>query len=228
MQNGAGMTQKTEIINSQGTKLDIEPGSRLIISTAEQKEKMQSELIGLAPFEFLLIRMPLISGLFEKFHEGKNLVVRYISNGTIFAFNAGVISSVRKPTPLLFIDYPKRLEMIELRQEKRTGCHIPSKCHCRIGVVEAVIIDISVGGCKAAVRKNTKSINEVKNEDLVVMKFFLNSDDEETTVSGVIKNQTNEGDTIYWGVKFSEISEEAGDRITNYIDIVKNYTQPSA
>jgi c-di-GMP-binding flagellar brake protein YcgR len=222
------MMEKKEIVSAKGTKLDIEPGSRLLISTAELKEKMQSELIGLSPFEFLLIRMPLISGMYEKFHEGKNLVVRYISKGTIFAFNGSVITSVRKPTPLLFIDYPKRVEMIELRQEERNGCHIQGNCHCRIGVVETVIVDISLGGCKTAVKKNLKGIHDVKAEDLVVMNFFLNGDEEETTVSGIIKNITIEGDAMYWGVKFSEVGAEAEERINAYIDMVKVFSNPAA
>jgi len=81
------------------------------------------------------------------FSYGDPLLVRYLHDGVIFGFRTFVSGTVVEPLPLVFLNWPERVEAHSVRQSRRLDTFIP--CHLKLQGTghDASIIDISAGGC---------------------------------------------------------------------------------
>ena len=106
------------------------------------------------------------------FTGGEDVVVRYLSDGTIYGFHSTMLLSQMKPVPLFFIEYPYQVEKIELRKEKRAQCSLPSKVHCKTGVYPGIIVDLSSGGAKLDLALDETEGSLFELNEMVIVEFF--------------------------------------------------------
>ncbi len=128
--------------------VQIDLGTPLQIQLGQLNIRKDGTLVGSRPGKYLLIRME--SGTdFNRTglnNEGTSLVVRYISRGNVYAFKSSVINTIHRPELLLAIYYPSQVEIVELRNDRRIRCFLPTQLIFDGEVLEGSLVDISRSG----------------------------------------------------------------------------------
>ena len=104
-----------------GTPLQLEP-----LDAKVKGLRLKSALIGLEHQEYMILKMPrIILGGDNKpqnnnadpvLADGDKVVIKYMFNGTIYAFESNVMSIIDDPVKQLYICYPETLREQNLRQ----------------------------------------------------------------------------------------------------------------
>ena len=134
---------------NKGTRLAIEYGARLRLEIAGVEVPLESRMVGMEGEYLIITAPPNPQGALEhKIFEGNEMVVRYLSNGTVYSFQSKLRTSTSKPLQLLFLEYPKVVQKDELRSRRRANCMIPATFAYRGEKRDGMIIDISTTGCR--------------------------------------------------------------------------------
>lgn len=138
---------------NKGVRLDIEYGARLRLEMAGVEVPLESRMVGMEGRYIIITSPPNPQNVLDhKFFEGNEVLVRYMSNGTVYSFESKLRASINKPLHLFFLDYPKVVQKDELRSKQRTNCLIPATFTYREERREGVITDLSATGCQGTVR----------------------------------------------------------------------------
>lgn len=124
-------------------------GMDMLLKVQGLKGDYKTKLVGLRPFECIIMSMPRIPGFIHTVGPEAHLQVRYMAEGTLYGFNTCVIGHITKPFPLLFAAYPQRLERYELRKDTRLECFMPSALFTPARGYDIYVLDLSKGGCRA-------------------------------------------------------------------------------
>lgn len=212
------MTSKRNNVHlASASELDVGLGTRMLLRTGGLKADIKSELIGVSRNEFLIVKAPVIPGMRTLFAGGENVVVRYLSEGTIFGFHSTMLQSQLKPVPLLFLEYPYQVEKIELRKEKRTQCALPSKVHSKDGIYPAVTVDLSIGGAKLDLTLDALDAEQLCLNEMVILEFVLFQSEKPVLLSCQIKNISAVKQRYTLGLQFDKLDEEARMELQEYI-----------
>jgi len=116
-----------------GAKLSLEIGTRMAVSIGGQNQgpegRIAADLVGMAHFEYIILRLPWVPGLRSRLVGGVSATVRFVSNGELCGFQSPVLTHIAKPSLLLFLTYPEVVEKLALRQHKRVQCALPVQFH---------------------------------------------------------------------------------------------------
>lgn len=196
--------------------MNLSFGDILLVSSPEMTTNFKCKLIGLNSPEYLILSMPIVPGYKDKFRDGSELTLRFMSRGRIYGYKAYVLRQIFKPQPLVFVEYPFNVEIIDLRKEKRANCLIPTECHCRYGEIPATIMDLSSGGCKLRIYiKNHKKAAKLKKDETVIIPLEIFGSP--LAFSGKIRNTSVEGDNLYCGIEFVDIEDEDKQRVEDFL-----------
>lgn len=203
--------------------LHIRQGSRIMLKFPEQEQSIKTQVLGFSRDEFILVRFPYIPGILSKIQIGQDLVARYLYEGTVFGFKAYILNYVKKPVPLLFLDFPVSVEVLDLRQNKRIQCHMPTQVYLKDGEFEAMIVDLSKGGCKVFMQGVKKQlIDEIQIDEFLTLKFYTYPAVQEVQLMGYVKNKTVDKNNITLGVRFDSDGELL-QPVMQFIDKMDQY-----
>ncbi|MFV0347347.1 MAG: flagellar brake protein [Halodesulfovibrio sp.] len=206
-----------------GMKLDIQLGTKMLMSLNGSEGKHGTELIGLNPYEYLILKMPLVPGIRNRMMPGEGLTIRYMFQGTIIGFKTHVINHISKPSSLVFVEFPDTLEQYELRSDKRLKCIIPTEVHSAHGVHKAAIVDLSAGGCKICFEvKSSDAVRKLDSEEMLVIKSSLFTGEDEM-LSCVCRNVEIDKSTMTVGAAFSDLDPGVSRRLKEYIETVSTF-----
>lgn len=195
---------------------EIELGTSLRIQLEKMPDRFKSVLVGADPGQYMIIRQPLADNAKISFVPGKKIVVRFLQRGSLYGFQAEIISVVEVPAALLFIKYPARIEDHNLRNHKRVDCYLPS--HLLIGKMtfNSRVIDLSKGGCQVVLEISEMEgiSNPMEVDQQVTLSFCLPGSVDELNLEGVVKKILKDKNQIKIGLKFNEI--EAKYRVNFY------------
>jgi hypothetical protein len=127
------------------------------------------------------------------------LMVRFISEGTVFSFNT-VVNAIYARPPLLMLDYPGRIERRNLRESERLSTLLPvsfstnGASHKHSGAV----VDISAFGARLAVQ----NLDGVSERNTILTSFTLPSGTRVSNVAMIVQNISSESEKQYVGGKF--------------------------
>ncbi len=208
-----------------GRKLSVNIGTTVKIEVEGVEYPLQSSVVGLEEEKYIILKAPDPSLKIEhKFYPANELIIRYISNGTVYAFQSRVIEYISSPLRLLFIEYPRIVEHHELRGQKRIICHLPARII--VGETEnaGCIFDISKKGCRIILHRNKNSSlikAEVKKE--VTLKCVFPGSNEVIYISGRIQNLKKTYNEMDIGIAFTnKNTTETKKMITWFITTVED------
>jgi len=102
-----------------GAMVDLE------ILTPTASKRVKTEFIGLLENRFIILNYPSSKRLptaSDYLHDGVMVVVRALiegSGGQVIAFRQQIMSVASHPARLLFINYPKQVQLFDLRSQTR-------------------------------------------------------------------------------------------------------------
>lgn len=199
------MDLKYDRIGNLGQRISVEIGTAVKIEVQDIELPLQSSIVGLENEKYIIIKAPEpFKRIQHKLYSGNELIVRYISNGTVFAFQSKIIETITSPLPLLFINYPQIIQHYELRDQKRINCQIPARVV--VNEIENVgcIIDMASSGCRCIIqsKKNPAQI-KFDLEDKIILKCIFPGSKELIGLSGIVKNVKRTSQEYDLGICFS-------------------------
>ena len=188
------------------------------------EEKLNSFLVGMEKNNYMIIAPP---KEFEKYEKnwipGINISIKYLFAGTVFSFKSKLIEIMTQKIRLFAIEYPKSVQMIEFRSEKRSSSLIPFKANIQNKIKEGFIIDITRKGCRCSFKDLDIDKNSIEIDVPLSMQCQFPGIQEDQTIKGVINNITTSGKHISFGITYKDIANEVLQNIEDYTSSMNKF-----
>ncbi len=206
-----------------GGKLVATIGNDVIIRLPQQEGDYKTKLVGLHPFDFIILKLPPVPGLKEKFLKGSAVIVRYLNHGVVYGFNSQVLALTTAPCPLVFLAYPHQYEKLSLRKSLRIQCLVPCKVYNENGEHNGYIVDLGVGGCRINfAAKEAAELPELQAGSDVYLDFILCGCQDLFVIKGLLRHILEGEDKFSLGIEFLGISSKNQVYLTNYIQEISS------
>lgn len=186
-------------------RIAVEIGTPVKVELEGIEIPLQSTIVGLETNNYIIIKAPEpLPRVEHKLYKGNTLIVRYISDGTVFAFQTKLMEVINKPLALLFLEYPRIIQHHELRVQKRLPCHIPVQVILGNSENRGCILDLAINGCRCLLRssKNPAGLVPCELENKLTLKCIIPGSKDLITLTGKIKNLKRTRKEIDLGINF--------------------------
>ena len=168
----------------------------------------QGEYIGVVHYKFIVIRLPSVPGLINILLPKTRVEIQYQMDGSVYAFYAEVEGHATKPAFLLFVSYPDRMTILQIREHNRVSCTLPCVLHSPMGSVRGIIADLSRGGCKVMIaRSGNSNFKEVVADATLVLTTNFNPSSNPSPVTATIRSVEPMGPCLSLGMVFASAPE---------------------
>ena len=207
--------------------LDLPFGGEALVEVKSTQRRFKSTFLGMDRGQFVLLRLPANRQLLDVLTPRLELTVRFLmEGGRICGFQSQVAHISVKPYPLLFLTYPRRVEVLKLRKHDRVSCFQPILFYLGGEEVRGVIVNISVGGCRLLVEGDgLEALQANAPGEQVIFQFRLFGSEETTYLQGVVKTASMDHDKLALGVAFRDLDIELADQIERFVDTMLAYQQ---
>jgi hypothetical protein len=132
--------------------------------------------------------------------------VRYMYSGSVYGFYSTVLHFITKPSPLLFITYPKTIEIIELRKSKRVDCFFPGQAKIQEKEHQGAIVDLSTGGCKFSIDTSGEiRVPQMEVGENINLSFQLIGSPQPHIFLGKVRSISREQGKVVVGIQFGAL-----------------------
>jgi c-di-GMP-binding flagellar brake protein YcgR len=214
------MVEKASEAVVGGRALNIGIGTRmhLQLGTKGQELKTAGALVGMIPDEYLMIRVPAIPGILSRLAEGDPIVVRYVYAGNVYGFTSTILTCTYKPVLMVFVAYPAAVEIVNLRKTRRIECRFPATVTTEGGDYKAVMVDISLRGCRVCLEHGTTRYSSFDVDQAIGLSFCLAGMAEEQVINGRVQNLKKDAEFSEMGIQFDQEHEAVLNNVKQYID----------
>ena len=100
--------------------INIDIGTMVYLEIEGVNFSVTSVFIGMLRDEFMIVTLPKrYKSVQNKLFTGNKIIVKYLFDGSVFAFQTSVIETITNPIKALALEYPKVIQKRELRIVKR-------------------------------------------------------------------------------------------------------------
>lgn len=160
------MTQPSTVASDQPETLI--PSSRLVIAAGNvvtiqrmgEEARVRAEVLGAVPDAYIALRYvygsPKSRTLgFLNLRAEDSLILRFMHEGVVYGFRTAVSRLVTDPDYLVFVRYPRFIEQVSVRRERRMSCRMPCLVTLDSGVARpGLMLDVSSAGCRVIAQLN--------------------------------------------------------------------------
>ncbi|WP_153915922.1 PilZ domain-containing protein [Shewanella sp. TC10] len=210
-------------------------------------ERIKGRVVGAQAGKYFLLALPktVFRTQENMLVEGHTVVVRAIiegDTGACVAFKVRIQSVSRAPYYLLFIDFPNKLEMINLRQQARLSTLLPASLRVQQAnseqhsqalaktalsekalnetVLTGTIHDISVSGCRFKADSQSKVLHHL--DRLIELDISLDASSVPLTIKAKVTNSNaGRNGTLSLGIEF--LSEQMSPKINQQLAQLVQY-----
>ncbi|WP_035236030.1 PilZ domain-containing protein [Desulfobacter vibrioformis] len=200
-------------------RLNFEPGTKMDLEIQSISIPVTCQFVGADQFEFFLItRLTPYNTVKAKLLPGAFIGCNCITNGKQYQFKAKIIEHMTKPIRVVILDYPEKMNILDLRTTERLTCRIPVKIHFRGKAKDAIICDISPKGCgiEANYESNEKNYIARKDEEFELEWCFPGSS-KCFKVTGIVRNCRKKQLKLIYGVQITSMVDEVQTAILRYV-----------
>ena len=187
--------------------------------------RLKSYLVGREEGRYLIIKMPMVGNPEEIFAKDKELVVRYVHQGSVFGFRSPIMLPILDSFNVVFVKFPKKIEDYNLRTHKRFECSLPA----RLEVVtrhqdrklrfKGVVGDISKGGCKATISLEELGWGKepLKIQSAIAMFLSLPGVEGELFLPGAVRSISQDSEVLSLGIQFVDLSGNSQSQLDKFL-----------
>jgi len=211
-----------ELNKSEGIYIDI--GTRVYLEIDGVNFSVHSIFVGLLANEFMIITLPKrFKSVKNKLFPGSKMVVKYLYDGSVFAFQTGVIEIMTTPIRALAIEYPKVVQKRELRIVKRNNVVIPGRVEAKQTEFSVLINDISKKGCRFKYLDAKKNMNPLREGDLIRVYCQFPGVSEEIGAMAKVRNVSREKEQLLVGAEFQELSKTFLNPLMHFLFSIEDF-----
>jgi len=224
--------QAAHIQKLEGDSLSIPLGAMVLVEFDGLRQRFRTEFVGMERGKYLQLRLPRSINLRSMLHKDRPLTIRYLGGGgRISGFKTLVLAQSPQPFPLLFLEYPRTVEVLNQRESERVNCFLPATLVRDDIELPCVISDISVTGCRALLDLDPDApALSVEPDAPLVFRFKMFPDQDDLEIAGHIKSVKATERRMSIGAAFDVHSRAIHESIETYVDMVRAYLterQPS-
>jgi c-di-GMP-binding flagellar brake protein YcgR len=144
-------------------------------------------------------------------------IVRFLFQGMVYAFQSKIIRVISYPYPFVFIEYPQKIDSINLRNDERYAVQIPAIFSEQAmesteeGNLQGNLIDLSVTGGLLEVNRSFNS------DTLLFLAFNLPNEELILNLACKVRRITKKEETYHLGLKFSVLEDPDIEKIKRYL-----------
>ncbi len=195
-----------ELNKSEGIYIDI--GTKIYMEIEGINFSVTSVFIGLLKDEFMIVTLPKrYKSVKNKLYPSNKMVVKYLYEGSVYAFQTSVIEMITNPIRALAIEYPKVIQERELRTVKRNNVIIPGRIEAKKVDFSIVIFDISKNGCRFKYHDDKTTMTPLREGNLLRLYCQFPGLSEEVAAMGSVRNVRREQDKLSVGVQFQDVTK---------------------
>lgn len=199
-------------------QVNIELGTKLLLELEDVNIPINSLFVGLKANEFFIASQPSnYSMIKHKLFPGNPMVIKYLHNGTVYAFPTKLIDVIDKPVQMLLFVYPKFLQSQTIRSYRRNDCLIPTKVIMNNTERNGIIRDLSEEGCGCSFKYHLNAKVRLRVGSSITLYCQFPGREGDVELTGVIQNLRKEGANEIIGLRFEGISEQANAIIYDYL-----------
>lgn len=203
------------------SKLPLQLGIEFMVEMAGIT-RASYQLIGCLEDRYLILKQEgqAIQSAMINLKPGTQLVVRYISKGTIIGFRSSILVHTTVPDKLVFIKYPKEFAEHNVRSSPRIDCLLPAKLVCSNNNLAGTIIDMSFSGCSW----RSSNITYLRKEEYGFsesLKLIINFPgvSEAVSIMCKYKNITQDNELMCLGLEFLELVDADNKILVDYLHL---------
>lgn len=195
-----------ELDKNEGIFIDI--GTTVYLEIDGVNFSVTSIFIGLLKDEFLMITFPKrYKSVKNKLFNGNKMVVKYLFDGSVYAFQTNVIETITDPIRAIALDYPKVVQQRELRVVKRNNVIIPGRVEAKKTEFQAVVFDISKNGCRFKYNENKGNFAPLREGDILRLYCQFPGHADEIGCMACVRNVAREKGQLSVGAEFTDITD---------------------
>ena len=208
--------------NNDKKEQTVDIGTLIQVEVGGLNSRLPTHLIGIEPGRYWIVRTPekIVRGDYP-LSSGDELVLRYLWEGTAYAFRAEILAFVNNPDRLMFIAAPKQLAELSLRTMERLTALLPAQLNIGGRIVEGALENVSKSGCRFTARAAAVDLSGVtpEKEMAVTVEFAVTGVEGTQQLPGTICNADHPGERWCLGIRFDafthEAQHEAVERVLN-------------
>ncbi len=212
-----------ELNKSEGMYIDI--GTKVYLEIEGVNFSVTSIFIGLLKDEFLILTLPKrYKSVKNKLFPANKMVVKYLYEGSVYAFQSSVIELITTPIRALAIEYPKVVQKRELRIVKRNNVVIPGRVEAKKTEFCVVVFDISKNGCRFQYRDDKSNIASLREGDIMRVYCQFPGVPDEIGAMASVKNVSREKDRLSIGAAFQDMSKAFLTPLMHFLYSIEDFS----
>lgn len=210
---------------NENTKLEIALRTNLMVQIEAVEGYLKCQLVGVVQDRFVVITIPRSNlRIDQSLFLEKQIIVRYLNEGSLYGFQSQIIDTISKPIPLMFISYPKVVSRQEIRRHKRVDCFLPSSAELSGEASDGAIVNISRGGCLfVADKPSVNGLSKIDPGAKLGVSFTLSEKQASGAAKAVVRSNNEKSDMIFLGLEFEEIDPSMQMAIDTFVRKVDQY-----
>jgi len=206
--------------------LAIDVGTSMQLAFETVRYRLKSEFVGMIHHAFLIVTMPpskSVPNATTIYSKGTKTIIRFVYQGIAYGFSTTISRALYKPAKVLFLDYPKDIEIYQLRNHERVLCLLPVSLELtKDETVSGHVTDISKEGCQFSAENNTffnkheLPSKEYEHSISLQLPGFENT----IIISCHVMNISQTNQQVKIGLKFISMSDDARERLYDFLESV--------
>ncbi|MBU1194936.1 MAG: flagellar brake protein [Proteobacteria bacterium] len=211
-----------ELDKSEGIYIDI--GTRVYLEIEGVTYSVTSIFIGLLKDEFMMVTFPKrYKSVKNKLYVGNRMVVKYLFEGSVYAFQTSVIEVITNPIRAIAIEYPKVVQKRELRVVKRNNVIIPSRVEAKKIEFPAVVFDISKRGCRFKYNENKSNFSPLREGDILRLYCQFPGISDEIGCMATVRNVAREKGQLSIGAQFEDMADSFLTPLMHFLYSIEDF-----
>ncbi|MCF6246987.1 MAG: flagellar brake protein [Desulfobacula sp.] len=212
-----------ELNKSEGIYIDI--GTKVYLEIEGVNFSVTSIFIGMLQDEFMIITLPKRFKTVEnKLFPSNKIVVKYLYDGSVFAFQTTVIELITNPIKAIALEYPKVVQKRELRVVKRNNVVIPGRIEAKKVELSIVIFDFSKNGCRFQYHDDKTSMSPLREGDLLRLYSQFPGILDEVGAMACVRNVRREQGKLSVGVQFQDITQSFLTPLMHFLYSIEDFS----
>lgn len=190
------------------TTLSIDIGTSLILHAEGLEAPVKSTFVGFKGTDYIVVTPPAAHHANVDFsiHAGQPMTAQYLHENAHLAFSTRFLRMVSDPVRLLVLEYPRQIEKMEHRTDKRVHCFIAARVGFisdpRDKMAHGVVRNISKTGCCISLQQPEKESFQ-EGDNIILRCHFPGIVGEQEGVGKIVDTRGSQGERTL-GILFSE------------------------
>ncbi len=201
----------------------MEVGTIFKIKFEGSSTQFTSELAGKEDDNYLMVKWPAsytMANDSDLIYKDNTTSVKYLYEGVEFGFQSRILEIISDPAKLIFIEYPKTVDVCVLRENRRIDCFLPAS----LRIADNIIIDVNItnisrSGCQVVAETSEieKNMGLIETENGIGLSFQLPGIEEEITLTVKQRSIEKGKNDASIGIEFNKMSVEAEAVLHDYL-----------